>query len=217
MGAHRRAGDPHPLAASLDEHVGGVAEIGRDEDALGGLAADRAKPADGIGNVGLREGAHHCATEALEHPFERPEMRVVAHAAVADHDIGIARNHRRDQLGDVRAFILAVGIGVDDDVRPVAKREVDPALECGGEPAIAAVAHYVVHAVLARDIRSAVGTAIVDHQDFDDIHALDRARQGRQRVRQVIRLIEARNLDDELRHWCPSRLPTSYLPPLKTP
>jgi len=61
-------------------------------------------------------------------------MRIVAYAAVSDDDIGFTGQNRRDQLADIAAFILIVGIGIDDDVRAFGQRLVDPGLESGRRP-----------------------------------------------------------------------------------
>ena len=50
----------------------------------------------------------------------------------------------------------------------------------------------------ARNRDRIVGRAIVDHQPLDDVEALDFARQVRERLGELIRLVEAGDLDDEL-------------------
>ena len=52
----------------------------------------------------------------------------------------------------------------------------------------------------ARDVRRAVARPVVDDQDLDDVDAGNALRQVRERRRQRLRLVEARNLDDELFH-----------------
>ena len=49
--------------------------------------------------------------------FLRPRHVLdVADVAVADDDVGLAREQRRDQPRDVAAGVLIVGVGVDDEV-----------------------------------------------------------------------------------------------------
>ncbi len=89
-------------------------------------------------------------------------MFVPADATVADDDIRFTRGDRRDQRLDVVAMILAVGIGVDDDVSTRRERRVEARLKGGGEAPVAAVADDVVDAVLAGDLARSVGAAVVD-------------------------------------------------------
>ena len=70
----------------------------------------------------------------------------------------------------------------------------------------------VVNAMLARHAGSVVAAAIIDDEELDLIDTLNVARQCRQGVGQVIGLVEARYLDDQLGHKfprVPCRLDTS--------
>ena len=81
------------------------------------------------------------------------------------------RDERREQQRDVRADVLVVGVGVDDEVGAELERGVDAGDERGGQALAAAEAHDVVHAVGARDVRRAVTRAVVDDEDLDAIDA----------------------------------------------
>src|SRR5256885_13893424 len=59
-------------------------------------------------------------------------------------------------------------------------------------------AHQGVAAVCARHLPRPVGRAVIADEPLDGVEALDLARQVRQRLRQLLRLVEAWNLDDEL-------------------
>ena len=97
--------------------------------------------------------------------------------AVADDHVGVAGDDRRDELRDVGAVVLVVGVGVDDDVGAELERRVEPGLEAGGEALVVRQPHDVVDAVLARDLDRAVGRAVVDDQPLDDVEAGDLARE----------------------------------------
>ena len=121
--------------------------------------------------------------------------------AVADDHVGAPLEDRRDELCDVRAVVLVVGVGVDDHVGAELQRGVDAGLEARRQALVVGQAHDVVDAVRARDRDRLVGRAVVDHQPLDDVEALDRARQVGERRGQLLGLVEAGDLDDEL-HRC---------------
>ena len=79
-----------------------------------------------------------------------------------------------------------------------------PAHERGGESLVAAQADDVIDAGSARDVGRAVARPVVDDEHLDDVDARDGSRQIGQRRRQRLGLVEARNLDDELRHTVPT-------------
>ena len=110
----------------------------------------------------------------------------------------------RDELRDVRAHVLVVGVGVDDDVGAELQARVEARLEAGGEALVVRQLDDVVDAVLARDLDRPVGRAVVDDEPLDDVDAGDLAREVGQRRRERLLLVEAGDLDDEL-HTEPSR------------
>jgi hypothetical protein len=120
--------------------------------------------------------------------------------AIADADVGLAGDQRLQQLLDVAARILIVGVGVDDVVGAEFDGGVDARHERRGEAFVAAEADDVMHAVRARHVRRAVARPVVDHQDFDDVDSGDGRRQIAQRVRQRERFVQARDLDDQFGH-----------------
>ena len=71
-------------------------------------------------------------------------------------------------------------------------------LKAGGQPLVVRQAHEVIDAVRARDGDRVVGGAVVDDQPLHAIEALDLARQVGERLRELIGLVEAGNLNDEL-------------------
>jgi hypothetical protein len=115
-----------------------------------------------------------------------------------DHEIGLAFQDRPDELLDVCAVVLVVGVRVDDDVRAALQARFEAEHEGLGEAAVVAEAHDVLHAVLAGHGDGFVPAAVVDDEHFDRIDARDRFWQIGQRDGQRLRLVEAGNLDDEL-------------------
>jgi hypothetical protein len=70
--------------------------------------------------------------------------------------------------------------------------------ECGGQPAVAAVAHHVVHAQFVGDGGGAVAAAVVDDQPLDDVEPGHLGGEISDGGRQRCFLVEARDLDDQL-------------------
>src|SRR3954452_20950394 len=120
------------------------------------------------------------------------------HLAVADHHVRPPLEDRMDELGDVMAVVLVVGVRVDDDVGAELERRVEPGLEARGQPLVVRQAHHVVDALLARDLDRAVGRAVVDDQPFDLVEALDASRELAQGGGEGLLLVQAGDLDDEL-------------------
>jgi len=89
-------------------------------------------------------------------------------------------------------------VGVDDHVGPELERRVDARLEGRGQALVVGQAHEVVDAVRSRDRDRLVRGAVVDDQPLDRVEALHRPRQVLKRPRQLLRLVEAGDLDDEL-------------------
>src|SRR5690606_345291 len=121
----------------------------------------------------------------------------------SDNDVRFSGDDWRDEPGDVGAFVLSVGIGVDDDVRARGESRVDSAAEGGGEAPVAAMAHDVLHAPPASDLGGGVRAPIVDHEEFDRVDAVDPPGQGGDGVGKGASFVETRNLDDQLGHDAP--------------
>jgi hypothetical protein len=128
----------------------------------------------------------------------------VANVAIADDDVGVAREQRPEQPGDVVAGVLIVRVGVDDVVGIELQRGVETRGKRRREAFASPETDDVLHAVSARDLDRVVGRAVVDHENLDAIDARNLARHVGQRGRQRRRLVEARDLDNELGH------PTSF-------
>jgi hypothetical protein len=126
------------------------------------------------------------------------------HLAVADHHVGLPREDRRDQARDVGSAILIVGVEVDDDVGAESHRGAQAENEHPRQSLIATQAQNVLDPGEPRRVGGAVGRAVVDDEDFDLVDPCDLARHVGNDLRQVLRLVEAGNLHDEL-HRAPPR------------
>jgi hypothetical protein len=93
-------------------------------------------------------------------------VRRLRHFAIADHDLRRAPHDRRDELRDVGAGVLIVGVGVDDDVGAEAERGVDAGDERGGESAVRFSCTTWFAPLCARRRRSC-RRAVVDDERFD--------------------------------------------------
>jgi hypothetical protein len=78
---------------------------------------------------------------------------------------------RLDELGDIAAVVLVVGVGVDDDVGAELQRGVHACLEGACEPLVVGQPDDVVDAVLTGDVGGRVGRAVVDHQPLNDVES----------------------------------------------
>ncbi len=139
-------------------------------------------------------------------------MGIAGNAAITNHDIGLVGKDGRNQPGNVGPFVLAIGIGVDDDIRASGKRRIKATLEGGGQAPVAAMADDMVGAEPPGDIGRAIVAAIVDHQHFDPVDPVDPARQRHQRLGQGLGLVEAGNLNDQLGHGAPPLRRSNYRP-----
>ena len=124
-------GDQH--LAGLDQALQRVGEVVDDEQPQRGLAVVGAEAGGGVGDLGAREPPHDPAAEPLQRLLGAGEVLDLGDLAVADDHVGLAGEDRRDQLGDVGAAVLVVGVGVDDDVGAELEAGVEAGLEAGGE------------------------------------------------------------------------------------
>ena len=118
--------------------------------------------------------------------------------AVAHDHVRAAVQDRLDELGDVGAAVLVVGVGVDDHVGTQLQRRVDAGLEGGRQPLVVGQAHEVLDAEGAGDLDRAVAGAVVDDEPLDLVEARNLAWEVRERLGKLLGLVEAGNLDDQL-------------------
>jgi len=119
---------------------------------------------------------------------------------IADDHVRSPRENRHHEPGDVRAVVLVVGIGVHDHIGPELQAGVQTRLESRRQTLVVRQAHDVVDPVCACHRDRLIGRSVVDDQPFHRIEALERARQVRERPGELIGLVEAGNLNDELHY-----------------
>jgi hypothetical protein len=116
---------------------------------------------------------------------------------VTDHHVCPPIHYEFDEQTDIAGIVLVVSIGIDDDVRAVPERKINPCLESGGQTAVAAMANNMVCSTRACDGGGAVLAAVINDKNFNHINSGNAARYRCKRGRERILLVEARDLDDE--------------------
>ncbi len=92
---------------------------------------------------------------------------------------------------------------------PAFRLGVDAGHERRRQSLVPAEPHDVVDAVGARHLGRPVRRPVVDDDRLDRVNLRDGLRQVRQRPWQGVRLVQARNLNDELRHATSTRRSTT--------
>ena len=197
--------DHQPGLARLDHGLERVGEVVVDEQGRDGLAVHRSEARGRVGDLRARGAANQRRAPALQDPLDPREVRDRVGLAIADADVGAPGQHGLDEAGDVDAAVLVVGVGVDDQIGAQAQAGVEPGHVRRREPAVAREADDVVDAELRRDLAGPVAAAVVDHQDLDLVDTGDHAGQIGEGLGQVLALVEAGDLDDELDLCCASR------------
>ena len=129
----------------------------------------------------------------------------------AENDIRLTGENGRHELVDVRSLVLAVGIGVHDDIGSSGKGGLQPSHEGAGQSSMGTQLHDVVHSTLTRDLHGAVATAVIDNLPLDSIEPGKLFGQIRQSRGQLLLLVEARNLDDQQSSLHSARWPFSRI------
>jgi hypothetical protein len=118
--------------------------------------------------------------------------------AVADDHVGVAGEDRLDELDDVAAVVLVVGVGVDDDVGAELERASRPAWKPEARPLLF-VSRTTWSTPCSRAtsiVRSVEPSSMISHSTA--VEALDLAREVAQRDGEGVLLVQARDLDDQL-------------------
>jgi hypothetical protein len=189
-------GDDH--LPRLDDRLQRVGELRDHLHLERGLAVVGTEAGRGVWHVGAGRAPDHGAAKALEALLAAREMVDRVGLAVADHHVGLARDDRSDQLGNVGAEVLVVGVGVDDHVGAELQAGIEAGLEGRGEPLVVGEADDVIDAVSPRHLDGVIGRAVVDHEPLDLFHARDLTGEVSERGRKLGGLVEAGNLNDEL-------------------
>lgn len=124
-------------------------------------------------------------------------MLDVADRPIADHELSLAIDDRRDQRADIVGVVLVVGIGIDDHVGPFGDRTCQAGHERVGKPHVHRQVDDVIDPRGDGAFDGAIAAAVVDDQPLDAIDAGKRARKLRQGLGDRVLLVVAGNLDDE--------------------
>ena len=114
--------------------------------------------------------------------LDRRKIFLRAYPAIADRNLGFPIEDWLDQVLDILGLILVVGICVHDDIRPKTQTGIQTGGKASCQPGMLRQMHDVMNAVLTRHLRGAVRAAVVDHQVFKRVNALQLARQRLQGV-----------------------------------
>ncbi len=194
--------DGHEQLARLDDRLERVGELRDDRHLHRGLAVVGAEAGRGVGHRRLRRLPHDPGAETLQRLLQRREVLDRHDLAVADDHVRAAVEDGLDELDDVAAVVLVVGVGVDDHVGAELQGRVEAGLEPRGEALVVRQPDDVVDAVLAGHLDGAVRRAVVDDQPLDRVEAVELPGQVGERRRKRGLLVEAGDLDDQLHCAC---------------
>jgi len=124
-------------------------------------------------------------------------MLVIQGLPVANDHVCLIGKDGGDQLGDLAAGVLVVGISVDDNVSTQRQRELHAANESSRETTVAAVPQDVIRAIFQRHFGSGIGGAVVDHQHDYFVDPGDLPWNLGEYDRQMPGFVIGRDLDDE--------------------
>lgn len=203
--------DAHIALARLDDGFQRIGVLVKDIDLESGLAADGAKPAGGVGDLGGAGETNDATAELLKEFLQRRKMLDLGNGTFADDHVGLAGDNGGDEGGDVGGVVLIIGIRIDDDVGPALQAGGEPGHEGAGEAEVGALDH-VIDAAGAGDIGGAVGAAIIDDEPLDGIDAGKRAWQLLQGDGQSLFLVITRNLDDDFHVMRRAQLTKNHSP-----
>ena len=117
-------------------------------------------------------------------------MGYALYVAAAYHELGFAFEDGPYQVRYAGSGVLVVRVGVDYDVSGHPERGLDAGLEGRSQALVAGKPHHPGHRrVGLGHLAGAVGAAVVDDERLDDVHAVDLARQGVERLRKELFLV----------------------------
>ena len=146
--------DRDQLLARLDDRLERVGEARDDDDLQRRLAVVGAKAGRRVGDVGRgRQRARRASRAAAgaSSAARTPRSATTSRSPITMS--ALARDDRLDELRDVLAAVLVVGVGVDDHVGAELQRGVHAGLERAREALVVGQAHDVVDAAGAGDAR----------------------------------------------------------------
>jgi len=103
------------------------------------------------------------------------------HTPVTDDDIRLTTQDGSDELWDIVTRILAVSVGIDNDIGPQPQAGIQPGSKAAGQPAMAGKANDVVCTTLASHFRRPISAPVVYDQGLDLIDPIYTTGQSGQR------------------------------------
>jgi hypothetical protein len=110
-------------------------------------------------------------------------MRDPAYTTITNDYVCFLSKNRSHEQRNFLTGVLAIRIGVHDNIGTYCERCVHSALESGGESSIAAMPNDVVHTAAVCDFEGSIRAAIVDYEGLNRINPIDSSRQSGDRVR----------------------------------
>ncbi len=124
----------------------------------------------------------------------------LAHSPVPHDKIGSPGENRLKDAGDIRGLILIVRVGVHDVICPLTHRSLEASAKGCGQAQVPLMTDHVMDPEPTGYGRGLVAAAIVDDQIFDAVDSGQRDRQVPDGPFQGSRLVETRDLNDQLGH-----------------
>ena len=174
VGADRDVVDRHQQLAGLDDRLQRVGELRHRLHLQRRLAVVGAEARGRVRDRRSRRPGGRPTSRAAAAASCRPRSARSSTTWRSPTTMSASPSHdRRDQLGDVAALVLVVGVGVDDHVGAELQPGVEPGLEGGGQTLVVGQADDVVDAVRPGHLDRAVGGAVVDDQPLDGVEAVE--------------------------------------------
>jgi len=161
------------------------------------IAGHGAEAAGSIRHVQPGSPRDNPAAENLQLALERREGLQGCHTAVADHQVSFAPQDGRQQRWQIAGMVLIIGVSVDDQVSAQPQAGLQPGGEAGSQTHMMRQPQDMLHPAGCGNIGCAVTAAVVHHQHFHFIYAVQPARQFTDRLGQRFSFVVAGDLDDE--------------------
>ena len=134
--------------------------------------------------------SHERAAEALKNFLHQRKLVDVFNISRADHHVCFLPENRLDELGNGLAWILIVGVGVDNDIRAVPQTRIQPGGKRLRKSLMAFQLHEMVDAVLLGDLAGSVIAPVIHDKHFNHIDPVNAFRQVLKRTGRVCSSLE---------------------------